>query len=490
MPFADLTVFGLHWWSALGWLWLAYGVYLAGWIVLQKRSPASTLAWVVTLTLMPLLGLLIYRYFGPQRVRRQSLRRMRSRQAYLARSDVRTLLGQRAQLPLAPDWAASHSRLVQAACELPVSSCRRVDVLRDGAATLAAITQAIEAAREHVHLEYYIFEPDETGLPLLALLARKAAEGARVRLLVDAVGSPRLASRRGRHHLQALREAGGEFGVFHPARIDRWRPLVNLRTHRKIVVCDARVGFAGGINITSDENDALHPHHAYRDTHLRLEGAAVNWLQYLFLQDWAYAQSTRRLPAGLFAAATPAEGEPAIATQVIASGPDTSGQAIHRATLHAIGSARQRVWLTTPYFVPTEPTLMALTNAALRGVDVRLMVPQRCDSRLVGAAARSYYDDVLRAGIRVWEYGPRLMHAKTMLVDDRYALIGSANFDYRSFLLNFELSVALFDADANAELARHFEADLAQCREIRQKTRGRLPARLAEAGARLLSPLL
>ncbi|ARU05838.1 cardiolipin synthase [Comamonas serinivorans] len=471
------------WRAALAWAWVVYAIWLAVWIVLQKRSPVSTLTWVITLVLMPVLGLLIYRVFGPQRIKRQNLRRSRSEDAFIDKADVRTLLRQREE---APDWARAHSTLIERACGLPMSSCHSARYLQNGHATLEALLEAIGQAQHHIHLEYYIFEHDESGKAVLQALHRKASQGVKVRLLVDAVGSPLLSGRRGKAVLKALLDAGGEFSVFHPTRFDRHRPLVNLRSHRKIAIIDGRIGFTGGINVCDTENERVNPDTAFRDTHLRLEGAVVSWLQYLFVQDWVYATQQGLTSGDLFVAQAPGP----IHAQVVASGPDSPAQAIHRAMIDTIDQAEERVWLVTPYFVPTEPALTALTNAALRGVDVRIMVPRMSDSRVVTWAARSYYDELTRVGAQIYEYGPRMLHAKTLLADHRIAHIGTANFDYRSFMLNFELSVVLFDEPANHDLARMFEADAAQCTRVPRRRELPFLPRLAEASARLLAPLL
>src|SRR5690606_36863386 len=223
------------------------------------------------------------------------------------------------------------------------------------------------------------------------------AAGVRVRLLLDAVGSAKATKR----FFAPLLEAGGEFAWFHPARFGRvWtRTWVNMRTHRKIVVIDGRIGFTGGINITDDENDRLRDD-AYRDLHLRIEGDAVRLLQVVFVEDRMYATRSRALLAEL-ARDPPERQSGPVATQVLPSGPDSSWESIHRVHVSAIHAARERVWLMTPYFVPTESALMSLTSAALGGLDVRVMVPARTDSLLVTLAARSYFDDLLAAGVKV-----------------------------------------------------------------------------------------
>ncbi len=484
MDLPAFTIGGHNWTFWLGWVWTLSSIVLTTWIVLQRRSPVSTLAWIMVLNLMPVIGLAVYAYFGPQRVKRQRLRRWHSRAALMSQRDLNRL---RTDRPDAPAWAVQHARLIEDSCGIPPSSVQSVHILPSGGTTLDALLREIGTAQHHVHLEYYIFEPDQTGTLLLNALTAKARAGVEVRLLVDGIGSPALLSRRHRQLLDAFRDAGGEFAVFHPTRLDRLRPLVNLRTHRKIVVIDGRVGLLGGINVTDDENENFRPDDAYRDTHLLLRGGAVRWLQYVFLQDWRYANG--RPPRGEDSLLPDVEPG-SLPVQIVASGPDTDGEAIHRAMIDALNMARQRVWMATPYFVPTEPALLALTNAALRGVQVKLIVPERSDSRVVTAAARSYYKELQAAGVLVFEYRGRMFHAKTLLVDEHYGMVGSANFDNRSFRLNFEVAAAVYDRDFNEQLAEMFENDLSECKLVPTDRHTPAPQYVFEALARLASPLL
>ncbi|MBP7453285.1 MAG: cardiolipin synthase [Ottowia sp.] len=484
MTLPTFAIGGHNWTFWLGWVWTLSSIVVTTWVILQRRSPVSTLAWIMVLNLMPVIGLAVYAYFGPQRVKRQRLRRWHSRAALMSQRDLDRL---RTDRPDAPAWALQHARLIEASCGIPPASVQSIEILPSGGTTLDALLREINAAQHHVHLEYYIFEPDQTGTRLLNALTAKARAGVEVRLLVDAIGSPALLSRKHRQLLTTLLDAGGEYAVFHPTRLDRLRPLVNLRTHRKIVVVDGHVGLMGGINVTDDENENVRPHDAYRDTHLLLRGGAVRWLQYLFLQDWQYANG--KPPRGE-QSLLPDVAPGGLPVQIVASGPDTDGEAIHRAMIDALNMARQRIWLATPYFVPTEPALLALVNAALRGVQVKLIVPQRSDSRIVTAAARSYYKELQDAGALVFEYSGRMFHAKTLLVDEHYGMVGSANFDNRSFRLNFEVAAAVYDRTFNTQLADMFEADLSECKLVPTHRRPPALQYVFEAVARLGSPLL
>ncbi|RPD85313.1 cardiolipin synthase [Luteimonas sp. 100069] len=455
--------------------WALYLVVLGVWIVLQKREPAATLSWLLGLALLPYLGFLVYHVFGPQRIRRNRLRRSHNR-AMMQSPQIETEQGEAAELV----------RLGQATTGLPATSSAEVTLLVDGAAKYTAVLADIARAEHHVHLEYYIYEPDHTGAALRDALVERARAGVRVRVLLDFVGSS--ASRR---FFTPLLEAGGELAWFHPMRFGRFwqRPWTNLRTHRKIVIIDGRIGYTGGMNIADQQDERLRSD-AYRDLHMRLVGKSVRVLQLVFAEDWAYATGQRDFLAEVKRQTPPADAGP-IRTQVLTSGPDSNWEAIHRAHVGAIHSAKTRVWMTTPYFVPGEAAMMALTSAALAGLDVRLLVPQVSDSRIVTLAARSYFGELLLAGVRIYEYRSRLLHSKTLLVDDHLALIGSANFDHRSFRLNFEVSVLFDDTGVAAALAQHIESEFAHAPRVqRGRRRPLLTARLPEALARLCSPLL
>ncbi|MFY2764018.1 cardiolipin synthase [Arenimonas sp. MALMAid1274] len=455
-------------------VWIAYLLVLAGWIVLQKREPIATLSWLLSLALLPVLGLVIYHFFGPQRIKRQSLRRSRARRGIEEALPPRALPG---------DDCATVARLAQASTGFAASTATRVDLLVGGKATYAALLEAIAAATHHLHVEYYIFEPDRTGTLVRDALVTKARAGVRVRLLLDAMGSGRLS----RRFLAPLVDAGVEIAWFHPMRVRwLWRPRLNLRNHRKLLVVDGCLAFTGGINITDDENEGLNPD-AFHDIHLRLEGEVVRWLQVAFLEDWHYATKVALRDQNLWPDLPKGE----IHAQVLPAGPDTPWEAIHRVQVEAIHQANRRVWLVTPYFVPGEAARMALASAALRGLEVRVIVPARSDSRIVSAAARSYYDDLLAAGVKIHEYGPRMLHSKALLVDDETCLVGSANFDHRSFRLNFELSLLVNDAVLGAALEAEMLDDLSHSREVKiDRPKPAFPQRLGEACARLLSPIL
>jgi cardiolipin synthase len=454
----------------------SYPIYLIGigvWIILQRSEPVATLGWIMALAFLPYVGFLIYYMLGPQRISRSGKRRLASHKA----------IGQRGGTKASDDDDAL-DRLALALTGYPPSTATRVDLIVDGGATYDALVKAIEAAQKHIHIEYYIYAADRTGTRIRDALIERAKAGVKVRMLLDGVGS-RLA----RKFVAPLHDAGVEVEFFHPVR---WwmtpfvRPKLNMRSHRKIVICDGKIGFTGGINVTDDENETLNDN-AFHDLHMRVEGDAVRWLQVAWLEDWHYASEKEVSDEDLFAEAAPGP----ISAQVVPAGPDNSWEPIHRLQVEAIHRAERRVWLATPYFVPSRAALFALEGAAMRGLDVRVIIPKESDSHLVTAAARSYFDKMLKAGVRIYEYGPRMLHSKALLVDDEYAIIGTSNFDTRSFALNFEIVMLFFDKGVAGKLAHSLEADMAASVEVtKDSPKPKFWARLGEAAARLFSPLL
>lgn len=453
--------------------WLAYVVVLSGWIILQRREPVATLAWVMALAFLPYIGFLVYHLFGPQRISRSGRMRGASERAVGGRGERRS-----------HDDAAALNRLAQAMTGFPATTASRVDLLVDGGATYDALVKAIEGATRHVHVEYYIYAGDRTGTRLRDALIERARAGVKVRMLLDGVGS-QLA----RNFVQPLHDADVELAYFHPVRL--WmlpfaRPKLNMRSHRKIVICDGVVGFTGGINVTDDENEHLNPE-AFHDLHMRVEGDVVRWLQVAWLEDWHYATGRSVGDEGVLAEPTPG----AIGVQVIPAGPDNDWEPVHRVQVEAIHRAGARVWLATPYFVPSRAALFALEGAAMRGLDVRVLLPKRSDSRMVTPAARSYFDRLLKAGVRVYEYGPRMLHTKALLVDDDVAILGTANFDTRSFALNFEIVLLLCDRGVAQDLAQGLSADLDAAEEVTPGSdKPPFLSRLSESIARLFAPIL
>lgn len=444
--------------------------------LVRGHGVESTLAWSLGVLAFPGVGAVAYLLVANPSIRRARKRRRvhveRRRQAWSERADGYD--------PCDVPMLATAS----AVTGIRATTGNRVGLLIEDERAFEQIEAAIHAARQSVWAEYYIVRNDETGRRFLDLLTERARAGVDVRLLYDAVGSIGLDERR----LQAIREAGGRVVPFLPVNPLRRRWAVHLRNHRKVVLVDGRVAFTGGMNVGDEYSGRARRRGAvhFRDAHLVLSGPAVADVAQVFADDWSFA--TREEPA-LPAPAPPGEGS---VVGLVPSGPDQRVNASGLVYFAGIATARRSCWLTTPYFVPDGPTLRALVASAIRGVDVRVLLPARCDVALAGAAARSFYPELVAAGVRIFEYAPAMLHAKTLIADGRWSVVGSANVDMRSFRLNFELGVVLDDLSIASALVRRFEADVAESREITAADLAKLSAltRLGRGLARLASPIL
>lgn len=457
-------------------------------VLVQRRSPTATLAWIFAFAALPVVSGIYYVVFGPRRLRRRRRRYGHAREA-LARDVAEYLRSSRCREHpvLSPDAAALAGVVARLGQGSPTLATH-VELLEEGDAHLEAIAAAIAGARHHVHCEYYIWEADATGTRIRDALVDAARRGVEIRALYDAVGS----NDTPRSFWHPLVGAGGAALPFNPLRFSvASLNFANFRTHRKIVVVDGHIGFVGGNNLHDPVSASASGHGAWRDVHARIEGEPVRRLQRLVLENWVYAGGT--VSADLEAVKRyfpPAQGCGGQPVQVLASGPDEQDAPLHAFFLAALSTARTRAWIQTPYLIPDEPLESALRVAVLRGVDVQVIVPRQSDSRLVGAASRTYCEALGRAGVRVLEYGPPMLHAKTMVIDDTVALVGTANMDNRSFRLNFEVAAAFYDPAIIDRLARRFQKDRAAAGSFRSRRAGSRVAALLESLARLSSPVL
>ncbi len=495
-------------WDVVYWTSTALAVLSIPSVLLQRRGrPTSSLAWLLVLLAYAPVGLVAWWGFGRYHMERKRRRHRRARARIAGRLQAlhASMPDDAARfVPQADGGPLVHARRLMLDQEVGVFPTRhgnRVQVLWEGERFYASLEEAIRGAKHHVHFQFYIWQADGTGQRFRDLLADKAREGVRVRALYDAVGGKPV----DRGFMRRLRQAGGKAAAFLPLRFLTRKVTVNFRNHRKIVVIDGRIGFIGGLNIGDEYTRDWH------DVALRLEGPVVDQLQEVFAEDWYFAagedladpayfgRRAHGAPSGRRESSAvgplPAGGRAvhhSAVCRVIASGPDMKTNATHQACFMSITSATERIYIVTPYFVPDQAIMMALRAAAYRGVDVRLLLPSRSDLPFVQWAGRSYYDPLLEAGVRIFEYTGAVLHAKMMLFDRDWAAIGSANMDIRSFRLNFEAGCFIYSESVNAELTSAFEHDVARSVEItlEQRRASSKLNQLAEAAAHLFSPLL
>ena len=463
------------------------------WILLTKRDSASAVAWCLLVFFVPIMGSIFFVLFGYQHIHRRLRKKRKHKKLFgLTHAGFPSEIAEQADQPGAL-WKGM-SALATRFGAFPISTGNHVCFYHEGSSALEAIREAIASARHHIHLEYFIFQPDETGRAMLGLLGEKAKQGVQVRLLYDAMGSYRLH----RRTLQALRDAGGKCREFLPLNPLRRRIQVNMRDHRKILVVDGRVAFTGGLNIGDEYLGKVPRFGFWRDTHLRVEGPAVAGLQRLFVEGWDFAaeedlRGPEFFPPLKAQSSTPQRSPLSSCTlQVIPSGPDMELKSIREVYFAAVLRAQQRLWIASPYFVPDAGLRDALCLAGYLGIDVRLLCQHHPDKWIPFFASRYYWSDVLAAGVKVYQYTKGMMHSKVMLVDGEWASVGTANLDNRSLHLNFEVNCLIYSPEAVEELEAAFRRDLADSVLLDPKVYARrpLPGRLVENACRLLSPVL
>jgi len=461
------------------------------WILLTKRDSTSAVAWCLLVFFVPIFGSILFVLFGYQHIHRPLKKKRKHKQIFgLTHAALTGDMGFGSELPSDP-WNGLGS-LASRFGAFPICGGNQVTFYHEGVSAMKAIQEAIDAARHHVHLEYFIFQADETGRAFLELLTKKAKEGVQVRLMYDAMGSRALR----RRVLQPLREAGGKCMPFLSLNPLRRHIQVNMRDHRKIVVVDGRVAFTGGLNIGDEYLGKVPRFGFWRDTHVRVEGPAVAALQRVFIEGWDFAaeedlRGPEYFPLFHDKPVTPSQLS-AVSMQVIPSGPDMELKSIREIYFASILQARRRVWIATPYFVPDAGLRDALCLAGYLGIDVRLLCQHHPDKWIPFYAGRYYWSEVLAAGVKVYQYTKGMLHSKVMLVDGEWASVGTANLDNRSLYLNFEVNCLVYSPAAVEELEKAFRQDLADSILLDPKVYEQrpLPGRLVENASRLLSPVL
>lgn len=460
------------------------GIVAALHAVFTVRTAQGAIAWAMSLFFIPYFTLIPYLVFGARSFYAYiKARRQANQEMHVAMADLNWRPWVEEALAARESQSYVALRAMPKLGRMPCLANNQVKLLIDGTATFDAIFAAIAHARDTVLVQFFIIHDDAIGHELQQLLLRKAAEGVKVYVLFDQVGSHALPAR----YSRVLREGGVQIQAFSSRRGWFNRFQVNFRNHRKIVVVDGLVGFVGGHNV-GDEYMGEHPRLSpWRDTHVQVSGPVLACLQESFAEDWYWA--TRALPPLILPDAYPENG---VLCQVLATGPADPQETCQLFFVEAIHSATRRIWITSPYFIPDEAVFAALRLAVLRGVDVRVLIPSRPDHRVVYAASSLFAFEAVRAGVRIFRYQPGFLHQKVILVDDDVSAIGSANMDNRSFRLNFEITLLTIDRTFADQVEAMLLCDLEQSREITAED-GQTTHRLQQLGmriARLISPIL
>ena len=466
--------------TMVDWLFFLTVVITIVIVVLDNRNPVKTLAWVLVLAFLPVVGLLFYFFFG----RNTRKEKLISKKGFARLSKYPMMEYQQQKSFKEPEnqhQLMHFCRRVNGA--LPFAG-NAIDIHTDGYSMLEALLKAIASAKHHIHLQFYIFEEDAVGRLVRDALMDKAREGIEVRVLYDDVGCWKVSHA----FYDEMREGGIEVRGFLKVRFPRFTSKVNYRNHRKVVVIDGRVGFIGGMNIALRYLKGV-PWGVWKDIFVQVEGKAVYGLQTAFLTDW-YATDHSLLTSSCYFPEMDVRG--GILMQVVTSDPIGKWRDIMQGMLIAIASARNYLYIQTPYLLPTETILLALKTAALAGVDVRIMIPMRGDAPLVHWGTLSYLDELMEAGVKIYRYRKGFLHSKLMVSDDVLSTIGSTNMDFRSFEHNFEVNAFMYDRASALLLKEIFMTDQKDAELVQLKSWRMRPwyRKVGESVIRLFAPLL
>ncbi|MGZ8557963.1 MAG: cardiolipin synthase [Chitinophagaceae bacterium] len=479
------------------WVWIAGVIYIVILIIVclrilyETRSATKTLAYLLFCIFIPVGGIIFYSIFGINYWRKKLYDKKMS-------ADEKILLQLKKDIShyneeslqqrdvVGPDNTELAMMLVRD-LNSPLTRKNKVKLLVNGEEKFPEVMQVLQNAKHHIHLEYYIYEQDETGTAIIELLIQKAREGVEVRFIYDDFGSPSIKKKIEKR----MRDAGVQVHPFHKVHFYLLANRINYRNHRKIIVVDGQTAFTGGINVSDKYVNNKPGQLFWRDTHLRIDGPGVYYLQYLFISDWNFCCPEELLPKQLHFVPTK-EIKEDVYVQMAASGPDSLQPSVLYSILQAIYLAKEEILITTPYFVPGDSILEALQIAALSGLSVKLLVPGICDSKLMNYASKSNYNELLQAGVEIYLYQKGFVHSKTLVSDGKLSIVGTANMDHRSFELNFEVNAIIYDRPFASRMRKVFFDDLKEAEKIDAELwYKRSPyEQLPEKIARLFSPIM
>lgn len=460
-------------------------------IIYDTQTVTKTLAYLLLVVFLPFVGIFIYFSFGinyrkNKLYSKKIIEDLHQEELVLEKLD----LYNRKNLEATKENAfVGLTNMIYQTDRSPLTTNNKAELLINGEEKFPAVLEALRNAKHHIHIEYYIYEDDEIGRAIEEIMIEKAKEGIEVRFIYDDFGSASIR----KSLVKRLRNNGVKAFPFYKIKLIKLASRLNYRNHRKIIVIDGRISFVGGINISDKYSNAALGNKLYwRDTHLKIEGDSTAILQHIFIGDWNYCAGKKlKITDQYFPKMGEFQGETQN-IQIVSSGPDSDRPSIYYAIIKAIQSAKKEILLTSPYFIPGETIIDSMKMAALSGVEVKLLVPGISDSFMVNAAAKSYYTELLKAGVQIYLYKKGFVHAKTMVADRALAIVGTANLDYRSFDLNFEVNAVVYDDQLAEELAFNFENDLLHSEKIDIQSWLNRPKyiQLIEKIVRLISPML
>ena len=458
------------------------GIIAAVHAVMNARTSQSAIAWGISLVTFPWIALILYAIFGRNKFKGYvSLRNLRDESIQHFIDKCQTEAGEKKMIK---EGRQTSEMALTRLADLPITRFNRSRLLINGEETFRSIFDGIESAKDYILVQFYIVKDDVLGRKLKTKLIQKAKENIDVYFLYDEIGSNKLPGA----YIQDMQDKGIKTSSFHTTKGKANHFQLNFRNHRKIVIVDGKIAYLGGHNV-GDEYVSKHPKFGFwRDTHVKVEGPVVKLIQFCFTQDWYWA--TTRIPDLSWELHKAENGfEEAL---IVASGPADPLETCSLMFVHSIHMAKERIWIASPYFVPDQQVLSALKLATLRGVNVRVLIPEKPDHLIVYLASFSYYEDILSIGIKLYRYTAGFMHQKVFLVDSTCAAVGTANLDNRSFRLNFELTLLNYDSSVIKEVEDMLNEDFSQSRpvELTDYTRRSFFFKLAVRSAKLLAPIL
>lgn len=459
-------------------------------IFLERKNPSATLAWIMILFLVPVVGIILY-FLLSQNIARQRIFQMTKYEESMINMSLTEQINEIKKgefeftNPESKKWQ-DMIHLHQTYGESFFTQDNRVFVLTDGRHKFDSLFNDIKKAKHTINIMYFIVKNDSMGRLLIDKLTEKAREGVEVRFLIDAMGSRQISGK----NLESFKEAGGRYAFFFPPKFKFLNLKLNYRNHRKLAVIDGTIGYLGGFNVGNEYIGKKKKFGYWRDTHLKLIGSCVQDMNARFILDWRFASKEKMLLSQAYYSEAFQAGNTGI--QIVSSGPDSLKEEIKQGYLKLISSAKKNIYIQTPYFVPDASILEALKTAVLCGVDVKIMIPCKPDHMFVYWATYYYIGVLLHYGVKAYIYDEGFLHAKTICVDGEVASIGSANFDIRSFRLNFEANAFIYDAAEVYKLEAMFESDMMRCHELTKQLYYKRPLiiKFKESISRLLSDLL
>ncbi|NCC81288.1 MAG: cardiolipin synthase [Clostridia bacterium] len=475
-------------------LFIALSVIMISIVIFyENQRPEKTIAWLLILFVFPLLGFILYLIFGHKfrkikKYKKKKLLSIKEFKTVFERERINFVEPLEYIEKNIPDKKKLIT-LLHNMEDSQLSYRNSTEIFTDGKNTFDDFVAEINKAESHIHMEFYIFRDDETGKRIQRHLIKKAQEGIEVRIIYDGMGNIQIS----KDFINEFTKNGIQAICFSPVIFPIINNRINYRNHRKILVIDGKIAYIGGFNIGKEYEGNYEGIKVWRDTHLKISGEGAKHLQNVFIDDWYYLTNESLKNEKYFPVIYHSEESEKAVMQIVKGGPDSEWESIMQMYFAMVSTARKNIFITTPYFVPNESLLMAITNAALSGIDVRILIPGKSDYVIMTLASSSYIKELLEAGVRVFEYDKEsFVHAKTIVIDGEVSSVGTANLDVRSFSMNFEINAFIYNKKLAQELEKAFYCDLESAKEITLEDieRKKIPRILLESWAKLFSPLL